>query len=103
DRDRENPVAERFEAAGLHRDLRVYGPAVDGTGAVEDRLRHRRMRVDDALELGVAALEGHYVADLADHVAGDVAHDVGAEDLAVLGIADDLHQAGAIVIDDRGA
>src|SRR3954452_9131001 len=102
DRDRKDPVAEGLQAVGLHR-LGVDGPAVDGAGTVEDRLRHRRMRMDDALELGVAALERHHVADLADHVAGDVAHDVGAEDLAVLGVSDDLDEAGAVVVDNRSA
>src|SRR5919106_2523666 len=61
------------------------------------------MRMDDSAELGVAALEGHRVDELAHHVAGAVADDVGAEDLAVLGVADDLHHPGAVVVDDRRA
>src|SRR3954471_15726198 len=97
------PQGRNVSPASTSRPLGVNGPAVDGSGAVEDRLRHRRMRVDDALQLGIAALERHHVADLADHVAGDVPDDVGAEDLAVLGIADDLDQTGPVVVDHRGA
>src|SRR6266513_150781 len=90
-------------AAPSSRALRVDRPAVDGACAVQHRLRHRRVRVDDPLELGIAALERHHVDDLADHVAGDVAHDMSAQDLAVLRVADDLHQAGTVVVDDGGA
>ena len=61
------------------------------------------MRVDDPGELLVAALERDHVHDLGDHVAGTVADDVGADDLAVLRVGDDLHHALAVVVDGRCA
>ena len=54
-----------------------------------------------ARQLLVSALQGHRVDELGDHVAGPVADHVGAEDLAVLGVGDQLHQPLAIVVDDH--
>src|SRR4051794_11270328 len=48
-------------------------------GTIENRLGHRRMRMDDPLQLGIAALEGHHVDELGNHVAGAIADDVRAE------------------------
>ena len=59
--------------------------------------------VDDPGQLLVAALERDRVDQLGDHVAGAVADDVGAEDLAVLGVDDELHDPVAVVVDRRGA
>jgi hypothetical protein len=55
--------------------------------------------VHDPRQLLVAALERDHVDELGDHVAGGVADDVGAEDLAVLGVADDLDQPLVVVVD----
>ena len=78
-------------------------PAVDGAGGVEDRLGDRRVGVDDLGQLLVAALEGHRRDQLGDHVAGPVADDVGAEDLPVLGVDDQLDQALFVVVDGGAA
>ncbi len=61
------------------------------------------MGVDDPGQLLVAALERHRRDQLGDHVAGAVADDVGAEDLAVLGVDDELDQAVFVVVDGRAA
>ena len=61
------------------------------------------MRVDDPGQLLVAALERHRRDQLGDHVAGAVADDVGAEDLAVLGVDDELDDAVFVVVDGRPA
>ena len=61
------------------------------------------MGVDDPGQLLVAALQRHRRDQLGDHVAGAVADDVGAEDLAVLGVDDELDQAVFVVVDGRAA
>ena len=61
------------------------------------------MGVDDPRQLLVAALERHRRDQLGDHVAGPVADDVGAEDLAVLGVDDELDEAVFVVVDGRAA
>ena len=61
------------------------------------------MRVDDAGELLVAALQLHRRDQLGDHVAGAVADHVGAQQLAVLGVDDELDEAVFVVVDDPGA
>ena len=83
--------------------LGVDRPAVDRAGGVEDRLGDRRVGVDDPRQLLVAALQRHRRDQLGDHVAGAVADDVGAEDLAVLGVDDELDQAVFVVVDGRAA
>ena len=61
------------------------------------------MGVDDPRQLLVAALERDRVDEFGDHVAGAIADDVGADDLAVLGVDDELDDAVAIVVDGAGA
>src|SRR6201996_371627 len=82
--------------------LGVDCPAVDGACGVEHGLAPRRGRGDDALQLRRAALEGHHGDQLGDHVAGPVADDVGAEDLAVFGVDDQLDDAVFVVVDGPG-
>ena len=65
--------------------------------------RQRRVAVDDARDLGVAALERADVDELLDQLGRLGADDVAAEQLAVLLVADDLHQAGAVAVDGAGA
>ena len=69
-------------------------------GGVEDRLGDGRMGVDDPRQLLIAALQGLRRDKLGDHVAGAIADDVGAEDLPVAAVGDELDDAVAVVIDD---
>src|SRR5215211_8885108 len=59
--------------------------------------------MDDPGELLVAALQRDRVDELGDHVAGAVADDMGAENLAVLRIDHELHDPVAVVVDGCGA
>ena len=61
------------------------------------------MAVDDARDLGVAALERLGVDELLDQLGRLGADDVAAEQLAVLLVADDLDHAGAVAVDGAGA
>ena len=61
--------------------------------------RQRRVAVDHARDLGVAALERADVDELLDQLGRLRADDVAAEQLAVLLLADDLDQAGAVAVD----
>ena len=61
------------------------------------------MAVDDPRDLGEAALEVAGVDELLDQVGRLDADDVAAEQLAVLLVADDLDDAGAVAVDDRRA
>ena len=72
---------------------------LDRARRFRDRLGDRRVGVDDLCQLLVAALQRHRRDQLGDHVAGAVADDVGAEDLAVLGVDDELDQAVFVVVD----
>src|ERR1700761_2704649 len=79
------------------------GPGVDRPRRVEDRLGDGRVRVDDPAQLLVAALERHHRDQLGDHVAGPDADGVGADDLAVGGVDDDLHDPVFVVVDGSRA
>src|SRR5919199_5571378 len=57
------------------------------------------MAVDDPRDLRVAALERARVDQLLDQLGRLRADDVAAEQLAVLALADDLHQPAAIAVD----
>ena len=57
------------------------------------------MAVDDAADLGVAALERAHVDELLDELGRARADDVAAEQLAVLLLADDLDQALPVAVD----
>src|SRR5690242_16651434 len=57
----------------------------------------------DPRDLLGAALERHHGDQLGDHVAGPVADDVGAEDLAVFGVDDELDDSVFVVVDGAGA
>src|SRR5262245_64564695 len=81
----------------------VRRPAVDRARGVEHCLGDRRVRMDDPGQLLRATLERHRVDELGDHVAGPVADDVGADDLAELGVDDELDQAVTVVVDGPGA
>ena len=59
--------------------------------------------MDDARDLGVAALERLGVDELLDQLGRLGADDVAAEQLAVLLVADDLDQAAAVAVDGAGA
>ena len=61
--------------------------------------RQRRVAVDDPRDLGVAALERADVDELLDQLGRPRADDVAAEQLAVLRLADDLDEAGAVAVD----
>src|SRR4051794_27260177 len=61
------------------------------------------MAVDHAGQLGVAALQRADVDELLDELGRLRADDVAAEQLAVLLLADDLDQAGAVAVDGAGA
>src|ERR671916_1561561 len=61
------------------------------------------MAVDDPGDLGVAALERLGVDELLDEVRRLRADDVAADELAVLLVADDLDDAGAVPVDGAGA
>ena len=54
-------------------------------------------------ELGVAALERAHVDQLLDQLGRARADDVPAEQLAVRALADELHHAGAVAVDDPAA
>src|SRR3954465_5656383 len=77
-------------------------PAVGGARGLHDALGERRVAVDDARDLGVAALEELDVDELLDELGGAGADDVAAEHLAVLLVADDLDDAGAVAVDRAG-
>src|SRR6187200_2935511 len=79
--------------------LPVDEPAVRGAGGLHDGLRERRMAVDDAGDLAVAALERLGVDELLDELRRPGADDVAADHLAVLRVADDLDEAGAVAVD----
>src|SRR5918993_2890299 len=81
----------------------VDEPAVGRAGGLEDRLGERRMRMDRAGDLRVAALQIPGDDELLDQVGGLRRDDVRAEDLAVAAVADDLHHAAAIAVDGRRA
>src|SRR3954452_15968056 len=74
-------------------------PAVRGTGGLHDRLAQRRVAVDHARDLGVAALQRPRVDELLDHLRALRADDVAAEQLAVLLLTDDLDQARPVAVD----
>src|ERR1044072_481485 len=59
--------------------------------------------MEDPRQLLVAALQRHRRDQLGDHVAGAGADDVGAEDLAVLRVDDELDQAVFVVVDGGAA
>src|SRR3954470_13802414 len=61
------------------------------------------MRMHDSGELLVAAVEGHGVDELGDHVARPVADNMRPEDLAELGVDDQFDEPIAIVVDGGGA
>ena len=67
------------------------------------RLGQRRVAVDDARDLGVAALERLGVDELLDQLGRLRADDVAADQLAVLLVADDLDHAAAVAVDGAGA
>src|SRR4051812_49912012 len=79
--------------------LAVDEPAVGGARRFHDAFRQGRVAVDDARDLGVAALEELDVDELLDELGGAGADDVAAEHLAVLLVADDLDDAGAVAVD----
>src|SRR5215218_452726 len=61
------------------------------------------MAVDDARDLGIAALERLGVDELLDQLGRLRADDVAADQLAVPLVADDLDHAGAVAVDRAGA
>src|SRR3954463_5918006 len=61
------------------------------------------MAVDDARHLGEAALERLGVDELLDELGRARADDVATDHLAVLLVADDLHDAAAIAVDGAAA
>src|SRR5918992_5515644 len=77
----------------------VNQPAVRGPGGFHHRFGERRVRVDRSRHLVVAAFELAGVYQLLDQVGRLHRADVGAQDLAVLLVADDLHQAAAVAVD----
>src|SRR3954449_227201 len=81
----------------------VYQPAVGGARGLHDALGERRVAVDDARDVGVAPLEQPDVDELLDELGGAGADDVAAEHLAVLLVADDLDDAGAVAVDGARA
>src|ERR687889_587384 len=83
--------------------LPVDEPAVGGAGGLHDRLRQRRVPVDDPSDLAVAALERLGVDELLDELGRARADDVAADQLAVLLVADDLDEAGAVAVDGAGS
>src|SRR5271170_4607077 len=81
----------------------VDQPAVCGAACFHHGLRQRGVPVDDARELGVAALQRAHVDELLDQLGGTRADDVPAQQLAVFAVADDLDHAGALAIYDAAA
>ena len=78
-------------------------PAIRRARRLHDRLAQRRVAVDDARDLGIAALEQLGVDELLDELGRLRADDVAAEQLAVALVADDLDQAAAVAVDRAGA
>src|SRR4051812_12500426 len=81
----------------------VDEPAIRRSCRFHDRLAQRRVAVDDARELRVAALEQLDVDELLDELRRLRADDVAAQQLAVALVADDLDQAAAVAVDRAGA
>src|SRR5881409_3620942 len=70
--------------------LKVDGVAVHGHRRLHHRLAERRVRVDVAAELPGVALEELRQRGLGDELGRAVADDVRAQQLAGLGVGDDL-------------
>src|SRR3954466_13302761 len=81
----------------------VDEPAIRRPCRLHDRLAERRVAVDDARELRVAALQQLDVDELLDELRRLRADDVAAQQLAVALVADDLDQAAAVAVDRAGA
>ena len=73
-------------------------PAIGVARGLHDRLAQRRVAVDHPRDLAEAALERPHVDELLDQLGRLRADDVAAEQLAVLRLADDLHEAGAVAV-----
>ena len=71
--------------------------ALDVLGGFHDRLGQRGVGVDGVHQLVYRALQLDGDARLVDQIGGVGADDVDAQDLAVLGIGDDLDQADVLV------
>src|SRR3954471_6342047 len=80
----------------------VDEPAIRSPSRLHDRLAQRRVAVDDARELRVAALQQLDVDELLDELRRLRADDVAAQQLAVALIADDFVQAAAVAVDRAG-
>src|SRR6476469_9103017 len=83
--------------------LAVDEPAIGGPCGLHDGLAERRVAVAHAPDLGVAALEQLDVDELLDELGRLRPDDVAAQQLAVLLVAHDLDQAGAVAVDGAGA
>src|SRR4051794_1039103 len=83
-------------------DLAVDEPAIRSASGFQDRLGERRMGVDRACKLGIAALELLGDDQFLDQVGGLRGDDVAAENLAVLLVADDLDHSATVAVDRRG-
>src|SRR5437588_18262 len=77
----------------------VDQPAVGRATRLHHCLRERRMAVDDARDLRVAALEIAHIDELLDQLRRARADDVSAEELAVVGLADELHESRTVAVD----
>src|SRR6185436_9561806 len=74
----------------------VNQPAVGRACGFHDAFREGRVAVDHAGDFGVAALDELDVDELLDELGGLGADDVAAEQLAVLLVAHELDEAGAV-------
>src|SRR5688572_26220218 len=88
--DRPAPSAAATSETGSISD--VHHPPHRVERRLGDRLRQGRVGVDREIDFfhGVLVLAGH--RELVDDLRGVAAHDVGPQDLAVLLVADDLHE-----------
>src|SRR5438270_2856703 len=79
--------------------LEVDGAAVDGHRRLHDRLAERRVRMDVPAELPRVALEQLRQRRLGDELGRAVADDMGPEQLAGLGVGDDLDESAGLAVD----
>src|SRR6185312_6841511 len=93
--------APDFCALSKNRMLLMYRPSPGRAVRLHHNLRERRVRVNRAGDLLVTGLELFRHDHLRDQVGRTRADDVRAEQLAVLGVADDLAQPLPVAVDER--
>src|SRR5918999_3788433 len=100
---RSNKNLDRPPESMVRDALAVDEPAICGPGGLHHGLGQRRGAVDDPRDLREAALEQLRVHELLDQLGRARADDVAADHLAVLLVADDLHDAAAVAVDRAAA